>query len=468
MLRSIPAPALFALALALSTIQTPAANGASLNADDVRVQWLEANSAPIRSVDPGDEDFSDLEPLRAAIGDARVVLLGEQTHGHGTTFLAKTRLIKFLHQRMGFDVLAFESGLYDCAKAWDYMLAGEAPDQAFRRGVFGVWNGSEQIQPLIRYLGARARTARPLELAGFDSQFTATASRDFLLSDLDKFLQSHGIAVAKVKGWADLETLLNAQPGSAAPAQASSERLRSAAAALDELHARVAALPRDSARYGTAFWTQMLESMAAQMAGQGTVLKALEESTTAQGNAGPQAAGNDARYLRSWRDMQMGRNFLWLARERYPDRKIIVWAATYHNMRNAETIVNPDQPVEYKNFTTMGQVIWEGMRDETYNIGFLASEGSAGWWRNVPQALEPATPDSVDGLWARTKHQLAFLDLKRPAPGGEWLRTPLLSGLPGDTPVRADVTKIIDGLIYTRVMKPSTPAGAPPPAPSPR
>ncbi|MGH8241466.1 MAG: erythromycin esterase family protein, partial [Steroidobacteraceae bacterium] len=310
------------------------------------------------------------------------MLLGEQTHGHGTTFLAKTRLIKFLHQRMGFDVLAFESGLYDCAKAWDYMLAGEAPDQAFRRGVFGVWNGSEQIQPLIRYLGASARAARPLELAGFDSQLTATASRDFLLSDLEKFLQSHGIAAAKVQGWADLGTLLNAQTSSGAP---SAERLRSASAALDELRARVTALPGDPARYGSVFWAQMLESLTAQTAGQEAVLKALQESTTAQGNRGLQALGNKASYLRSWRDVQMGKNFLWLARQRYPARKIIVWAATYHTMRNAETIVNPAQPNEYKYFLTMGQVIWEAMGEETYNIGFVASEGSAGWWRHAPQ-----------------------------------------------------------------------------------
>src|SRR4028119_791157 len=118
-----------------------------------KVASLKEHAISIRSVQPSDEDFSDLQPLRNVFGDAQVVLLGEQTHGDGTTFLAKTRLIKFLHQQMGFDVLAFESGLYDCQKAWEYLLSGENAVTAVRRGVYGLWTQSEQFQPLIDYLG---------------------------------------------------------------------------------------------------------------------------------------------------------------------------------------------------------------------------------------------------------------------------------------------------------------------------
>ena len=37
------------------------------------------------------------------------------------------------------------------------------------------------------------------------------------------------------------------------------------------------------------------------------------------------------------RDAQMADNLLWLARERYAGRKIIVWAATSHASRNRQS-----------------------------------------------------------------------------------------------------------------------------------
>ena len=82
-----------------------------------RLAWLRGHAVKVRTLDASDEDFKDLEPLGQAIFDARIVLLGEATHGDGSTFLAKGRLIKFLHQRKGFDVLVWESGFYECAKA---------------------------------------------------------------------------------------------------------------------------------------------------------------------------------------------------------------------------------------------------------------------------------------------------------------------------------------------------------------
>src|SRR5262245_46479988 len=108
-------------------------------ADAPRVSWLKKHAVPLRSIDPAAEALRDLEGLKKAIGDARILQLGEQTHGDGATFHAKTRLIKFLHQQCGFDVLAFESGLYDCRKAWELLRTGTmSPKQAVSHGVFAI------------------------------------------------------------------------------------------------------------------------------------------------------------------------------------------------------------------------------------------------------------------------------------------------------------------------------------------
>ena len=57
-------------------------NDSNINA----TTWLQAHAIPIRSVAPDDDDFSDLQSLKQTFGTARIVMLGEQSHGDGTTF----------------------------------------------------------------------------------------------------------------------------------------------------------------------------------------------------------------------------------------------------------------------------------------------------------------------------------------------------------------------------------------------
>lgn len=75
-------------------------------------QFVVENRVDILSISPDSTDFSDLEAIGKAIGDSRIVMLGEQDHGDAPTFLAKTRLIKYLHEQKGFNVLAFESDFF--------------------------------------------------------------------------------------------------------------------------------------------------------------------------------------------------------------------------------------------------------------------------------------------------------------------------------------------------------------------
>lgn len=78
----------------------------------VSSRWPASAVVPIRSIDPEDDNFADLRPLKKYLGKARIIQLGEQSHGDGATFFAKQRLIRFLHKEMGFNVLAWEAGFF--------------------------------------------------------------------------------------------------------------------------------------------------------------------------------------------------------------------------------------------------------------------------------------------------------------------------------------------------------------------
>jgi len=70
--------------------------------------WIRRHAVPLRTVEPGG-DFSDLEPIRQIVGDARIVALGEATHGTREFVQFNHRLTEFLVSNMGFSVFAVET-----------------------------------------------------------------------------------------------------------------------------------------------------------------------------------------------------------------------------------------------------------------------------------------------------------------------------------------------------------------------
>src|SRR5262245_5848460 len=71
------------------------------------VAWIRRHAIPLATVEPG-STFDDLEPLRAMLAKARVVSLGEATHGTREFFQLKHRLIEYCVSRLGFTIIAFE------------------------------------------------------------------------------------------------------------------------------------------------------------------------------------------------------------------------------------------------------------------------------------------------------------------------------------------------------------------------
>jgi erythromycin esterase len=418
----------------------------SATGDEERVAWLKSHAAAIRSIDPNDADFADLEPFRRAIGDSRIVLLGEQSHGDGATFHAKTRLIRFLHEKCGFDVLAFESGLYDCHKAWSLLREGKvSPAKAIGNGVFAIWTQSEQVRPLIEYLAAQEKTSRPLELAGFDCQFTAEASSAFLADDLSVFIEK---LPEKARPQDEWTAVVEACRAMTRPPTKISAPQRAAFAACREALASTAA-PEGISEADFEFWKQFVESAAAYADAQ----KFLSTNNV-----------DDMREYTNVRDPQMARNLIWLARSASPGRKIIVWAASMHIMRNPATVkmiikadgrpIEPHQAIGHHDKTrTMGNEAWQELSDEMYSVAFTAAEGEfkIPWWEE-PRKLDPVVPGSLEDLFSQAGFTYAFLDLRHCGDGGKWLSEPLASRPLGHADSECDWTQVFDAFVFTRTM----------------
>ncbi len=439
-------------------IQSP--DSAALSSDP-RVKWLRTHAVQVRTVDPADRDYRDLQPLKAMIGDSRIVMLGEISHGDGTTMLAKSRLVQFLHEQMGFDVLVFESPFYDMAKVWESIARGEEPRAAVQRGMFPVWSRSPQVYELFDYIGRSARSARPLELAGFDLQFTSITSRG-LLNELDTLVAGLGITSDVTTPGTEARTLaLNlfghkyGPNGLPAPDSATRKAFHDG---LELLRDRLAAATTPGNEARTSFWRQVVLSS----------LESCGELTWWVREHGFPGTPDE----RNWtafnlRDRQGADNLLWLTDHQYRGRKVIVWGASMHLVRQASTIeatINPAEPRQsYAGIATVGDGVWGRSGRQAYTIGFTSYEGSHGIGDpkgNDGSFLSVTEKDQdpsieLEELLNAARFDYALLDFRTPAAQGGWLREPIVSRPLGNQGMRAVWPDVMDAMFFIRVMEPN-------------
>lgn len=414
-------------------------------AEDPRVGQLRDRAMAIRSIDPGDDDFSDLRPLGPILEGAQVVVLGEATHGDGETFRAKARLVRFLHRELGFDVLAFESGFYDCWKAWRAIEPGEDPGAAFRRSVFPIWTRAAQLQPLIAHFAAAARSERPLELAGIDPQFTGALSDGFLLDDLVAVAEALGLPGER---WRErvsgpLANLLSARyEQGELPEEAERTAFLDALAELeDRLREEGAGLPERG------FWLRLVESTRAHAA----------TSWRIDWNA---PLLESPHY--GIRDHLMGEQLAWLARERFADRRIVAWMHSGHAARGLAGVEVPS-PVHARLYRTLqpaGAVAHAELGDAVYTVAVLAYQGRYRTPRGLVEELLRPTEGSLEDLFHRTGLPHAFLDLRASERRPQWLDGPMIARPVGYKEMRARWPEVFDGILFLDRMEPREWVGA--------
>lgn len=404
---------------------------------DARVAWLQQHARTVRSIAPEDTNFTDLEFLREVLQGVRVVLLGEGDHGGGSDVLAHTRITKFLHERMGFDVVAFEAGLHSTSAAWRALHTEMPPREALLKGVFGILGRSAQAEDMIRYLSEKARTSRPLEVTGFDSQLTGTAATT-LLPELQDFLRQRAVASVLTDSQAVATRVLAgimdrrfARDRSTLPSAIEQsqtvEALRQAALDIESRASDPDAL----------FWAQVLRSTATQV---GLLLDNLRSG--------------DNRNYTSGRDRQMAENLNWLINTKYAGRKVVVWAHTSHVMRSPEA-TTPGRIAGY----TMGEGVWRALGEESFAIGFTSYTGTT-HWLTVPdeydQDVIPGQHPAFDfeTLMDAAGHEIAFVDLRAARQRAEWIGGRFVASALYLMPEEAEWSRALDALLFIRTQEP--------------
>ncbi len=159
-----------------TAIPTPFAVPAEVTA------WLMANAIPFDSPLPG-HGCDDLRPLLDMVGDARIVALGEATHGTREFFTMKHRILECLVQEKGFNIFAIEANAPEANRVNAYVQTGRGNAKSALAGMyFWTWN-THEVLDMIEWMHTHNQNpgnAPQVSFRGFDMQFGFVALWDVL------------------------------------------------------------------------------------------------------------------------------------------------------------------------------------------------------------------------------------------------------------------------------------------------
>ena len=342
------------------------------------------------------EPFTDIEDvdlgrLMDRIGDSRVVLLGESTHGTSEFYRMRARITRELVESKGFDLVAVEADWPDASRVDHHVRDRRVPAaawEAFARFPTWMWRNQE-MHDFVEWLRNRNLARSPVRRTRF--------------AGLDLYAMSNSIAAL-------LSFLDRRDPSAAATAR---ERL-----------ACLTPWQKDPAAYGRAALTGAYRSCEGEAVAllRDLLRRRLEQERQvdeqwfeAEQNA--RLIADSELYYRvmyygaadSWnlRDRHMFHTLLRLLEFHGKDSKAVVWA---HNSHLGDASATD---MAARGEINLGQLCRGRFGDRCYSIGFGTDHGTvaaASHW-DAPvefKRVRPSLPDSYERLF-HDAHTPAFL-----------------------------------------------------------
>jgi erythromycin esterase len=267
-------------------------------------EWLKQHTLHFATVE-AESGFADLDGLQSIVRGARIVSLGEATHGTADFFKMKHRVLEYLVENMGFTVFAIEAALPETDAVNDYVLHGIGDAAQAVKGMgFWTWNTQEVVDMVewIRAYNLRRGERPPVQFRGFDMQSSRGAMNRIsaYLDRIDPAGKEHLTALWKC--WEPY-----AQSSSAWPARPASER-SACQSSLGQLYSTLESKRADYSSRSSAAELEVILRYA----------RVMVQDESAAWRPVPS------------RDEFMAENVVWLAEVAQPGEKLVLWAHNFH------------------------------------------------------------------------------------------------------------------------------------------
>ncbi len=300
------------------------------------------------------DESASFEPIKAAIKDKRIVILGEAGHADGRTFEIKSELIEYLNADNEYDVVLEGMGFLDGA-----VLQGVLPPLCIDSNYLDVancwnalWSQTKEASLLVE-----AMRSGKVRYWGMDCQ--PSLSDYFFIP----YLMASSPNVSSVLEGNAFDSLM-------------------------AIHDRIIGMD-------TTLTDNELDYFEAKM---NQIREALEDETDLKKKAILDMAIDNALAFSGqvrlgfteWetqneginiRDRQMAENVIWYL-NRYPNRKVIIWTANFHGAKQISQInygKEPD-PDLYNKYVLCGEHLEKAFPGQVYSLAFTSGGGSEGYF----------------------------------------------------------------------------------------
>ena len=395
-----------------------------LRAQDIE-SYVKQHTVRIATHQPDSTNFTDLDAIGKAVGDARIVFMGEQDHGDAPSFYAKSRMIKYLHEQKGFNVLAFESDFFALNQGWDQLPKSKTMlDNFLVSNIFPIWSVCDACDNLLyNFIPQSFATATPMQVTGFDNQMVLSYSYKKLSASLDSVLRSYDLSITHDPNYRT-EVIALIDSLKLYKMKDTSQYSKQLAYLYTIKQQLAQKLPADN------FWMMVVDNLVSENAQYRNAKEWIE-------------SGN-------YRDEQMAKNILWLATKKYPNEKIIIWA---HNAHISKYAGHYNQKFIDRS-KHMGSVFDDIKGNiKTYTIGFNSYQGTtARLTTNKEYTVEKPKKNSFEN-WVAPSCNFAFVDFTKYNEQHTDATYFDMKGLYHQNR-KAAWTKIYDGIFFVRDMYP--------------
>lgn len=311
--------------------------------------------------------------IKPILENKKYIFIGESSHCVKEYSIAKINLIKFLHQKLGFNIIAFESELGDCTVG-DHLSKELEPFEFMYGSIGRVWHNEYNLE-LFNYI-KESKEKDPLCLTGIDVQQSENKHfAPFLqMYFKDQYFKDLFIDVDK-----STNRILNLK------------RIKKRSKILEEVN---------DIKEKTNILIKELEARPVDSNGlQKVIIRTLKN----RADYLHFTVENGFSKMFQYREELMANNFRFIAEELYPDEKIIIWAHNLHVKRNSSA--NKLSP-----YSSFFESLPQSIKDNSFVLGLYAHKGRIGDYRGGDYPIKKTGKKNLEWLLSHSPYKNFFIE----------------------------------------------------------